>query len=33
MLFILAIDPWQRILDKATMIGMLTLIGPDPVKM
>lgn len=32
LLFILAIDPLQRILDIATQHGLLTLIGADPVK-
>jgi hypothetical protein len=32
-LFILAMDPLQNILDKATEIGLLTPIGANPVKM
>jgi hypothetical protein len=33
MLFILAMDPLQQLLDKATQAGLLTPIGIDPVKM
>jgi hypothetical protein len=33
MLFILAIDPLQKILDMATTAGLLTPIGVDPIKM
>jgi hypothetical protein len=33
MLFILAMDPLQQLVDKATQAGLLTPIGADPVKM
>jgi hypothetical protein len=33
MLFILAMDPLQQLVDKATQAGLLTPIGVDPVKM
>jgi hypothetical protein len=33
MLFILAMDPLQKMLDKATQLGLLTPIGPDPIKL
>jgi hypothetical protein len=33
MLFILAIDPLQKMLDMATTVGLLTPIGADPIKM
>jgi hypothetical protein len=33
MLFILAMDPLQRLLDKATEQGLLSPIGADPIKM
>jgi hypothetical protein len=32
MLFILAIDPLQRLLHKATQLGLLSPIGADPIK-
>jgi hypothetical protein len=33
MLFIIAIDPLQRLLDRATEVGLLTPIGAEPVKL
>lgn len=33
MLFILAMDPIQRVLDKATTQGLLQPIGADPIKL
>jgi hypothetical protein len=33
MLFILAMDPLQRILDKATQQGLLSPIGADPIRL
>ena len=32
MLFILAMDPIQKILDQATLQGLLTPIGTDPIR-
>jgi hypothetical protein len=32
MLFILAMDPLQRMLEKATQVGLLTPIGAEPIK-
>jgi hypothetical protein len=32
MLFILAMDPLQRMLDKATQAGLLNSIGAEPIK-
>jgi hypothetical protein len=33
MLFILAMDPLQKLLDKATGQGLLATIGADPIRM